>query len=113
MDSNSNGPLRGCGLAVLVAALPLALSAAIMSANEYRGWGLDAVDCDGSVHILIFALPAMAIYGVAAVVNGRQFRNRLNLFVAILSLSICLGLAFKMKQAVDENRRNAAIGACR
>ena len=103
----------GClGFAVLIAALPLAFFGAIALVNEYKSWGLNAADCDGPGTVLMFSIPAVVIYGIGAVVNGRRFRKRLNLIVALLCLVLCAGLAFKIAAALDEQAQMTALGWC-
>jgi len=103
----------GClGYAILVAALPLAFLGAIALVNEYTSSGLNAVDCDGPGIVLMFSVPAIIIYGVGGFVNGRRFRKRLNLMVAMLCLVIWVGLSFKVAAALGEQARMAALGWC-
>lgn len=90
------------GLAILVAATPMALLAIAMPANEYKAWGVDAVDCDGPISALLFAVPALLFYGVGAVINGLYFRNRLNLVFAVLCAVACILIAVNVVEAVRE-----------
>lgn len=94
--------LGWAGLAILVAAAPLALLAIAMPANEYKAWGVDAVDCDGPVSALLFAIPALLVYSAGAAVNGRYFRDRLNLVFAVLCTVACLLIAANVVGAVRE-----------
>lgn len=90
------------GLAILVAATPVALLAMSMPANEYKAWGVDAVDCDGPISALLFAIPALLLYGVGAVVNGLYFRYRLNLVIAAICTVACLLIAANVIGAARE-----------
>ncbi|WP_448114275.1 hypothetical protein [Mesorhizobium amorphae] len=90
------------GIAVLVAAIPAALAAMTIPANEYKAWGVDAVDCDGPISVYLFAVPTLLIYGAGAVVNGRYLRNRLNLVLAIFSALLCVLIAANIASAVGE-----------
>lgn len=90
------------GIAILVAASPLALAAMTMPANEYKAWGVDAVDCDGPISVYLFAIPTLLIYGTGAIVNGRYFRNRLNLVFAVFSALLCVLIAANVASAVRE-----------
>ena len=112
MDKRAARSLGCLGYAILVAALPLAFFGAIALVNEYKSLGLNAADCDGPGAVLMFSVPAIIIYGVGAVVNGRRFRKTPNLIVALLCLSVCAGLAFKIAAALDEQARMAALGWC-
>ncbi|CAM5584572.1 hypothetical protein MAUB1S_09855 [Mycolicibacterium aubagnense] len=71
-------------------------------ANEYKAWGVDAVDCDGPISVYLFAVPTLLIYGAGAVVNGRYLRNRLNLVLAIFSALLCVLIAANIASAVGE-----------
>ncbi|MBN9234209.1 MULTISPECIES: hypothetical protein [Phyllobacteriaceae] len=90
------------GLAILVAATPVALLAMSMPANEYKAGGVDAVDCDGPISALLFAIPALLLYGVGAVVNGHYFRDRLNLVIAVICTVACLLIAANIVGAARE-----------
>ena len=114
-DQVDKGAARnlGClGYAILLAALPLAFLGAIALVNEYKSSGLNAADCDGPGTVLMFSIPAVVIYGIGAVLNGRRFRNRRNMIVALLCLALCAGLSFKVAAALDEQARMAALGWC-
>lgn len=90
------------GIAVLVAVVPAALTAATVPANEYKAWGVDALDCDGPITVFLFAIPTLLIYGAGAIVNGRYLRNRLNLAFAIFCTLICVLIAANIAAAVRE-----------
>ena len=112
MDKRAARYLGCLGYGVLIAALPIAFLGAIALVNEYKSWGLNAADCDGPGIVLMFSVPAIVIYGIGAVVNGRRFRNGRNLTVALLCLAICVGLSFKIAAALDEQAQIAALGWC-
>ena len=112
MDKKAARDLGCLGYLVLVAALPLAFFGAIALVNEYKSLGIEAADCDGPGVVLMFLVPAMVIFGIGALVNGRRFRNRRNLIVALLCLAICAGLSFKVAAALDEQAQIAALGWC-
>ncbi|WP_379061145.1 hypothetical protein ACFJIU_15325 [Mesorhizobium sp. UC74_2] len=90
------------GIAFLVAAIPAALAAMTIPANEYKALGVDAVDCDGPISVYLFAVPTLLIYGAGAVVNGRYLRDRLNLVFAIFSALLCVLIAANIASAVGE-----------
>ena len=102
------------GIAVLIAALPIALLGIVTPANEYRAWGLDAVDCDGPLGVMLFAVPGLLIYGVGAVAYGSRYRSRLNLVVTGICLVLCLFLGANLMDAVKARGLNdRAPEACR
>lgn len=96
------------GYLLLVALLPVAALALLADANSYRAQGIDAIDCDGPMRVLIFAVPAAFVYGVGAIVHGlgRRF------VVAALCVAICVPLAFKMATAFSESRKNDREPVC-
>lgn len=96
------------GHLLLVALLPVAALALLADANSYRAQGIDAIDCDGPMSILIFAVPAILTYGAGAIINGlgRRF------VVAALCVAICVPLAFKMTAALSESRKNDREPVC-
>jgi uncharacterized YccA/Bax inhibitor family protein len=105
--------LAWLGYAVLIAALPLALLGAVSVANEYRAMGVDALDCDGPIGVLIFAVPAILIYGTGAIMNARRFRRRRALVAACLCGLICVPLAINIAAAFKESRRPDVREGCR
>lgn len=56
----------------LFAALPVALLAAALPVNSYRAQGIKALDCDGPASVLLFAVPALLIYGAGAILLYRK-----------------------------------------
>lgn len=96
------------GHLLLIALLPVAALALLADANSYRAQGIDAIDCDGPMRVLIFAVPAIFAYGAGAIVNGlgRRF------VVATLCVAICVPLAFKMAAAFSESRKNDREPVC-
>lgn len=90
------------GIAILVAASPLALAAMTMPANEYKAWGVDAVDCDGPISVYLFAVPALLIYGAGAIVNGRYRRDRLNLVCAVICTLACVLIGVNTVTGIKE-----------
>ncbi|WP_439498499.1 hypothetical protein [Bosea sp. (in: a-proteobacteria)] len=105
--------LAWLGYAVLIAALPLALLGAVSEVNEYRAMGVDALDCDGPLGVLIFAVPAILIYGTGAIINARRFPRRRALVVACLCGLICVPLAINIAAAIRESRRSDVRESCR
>lgn len=95
----------------LLLAMPLAALAVILPVNVYRAQGIAALDCDGPSQVLIFAVPAILIYGAGALLlyrTGRRFHR----LVALLCLIIALATVPNIAEAVHELYRNAADGEC-
>jgi len=78
------------GYAVLIAALPVAMLRAGSEANGYRAMGVDALDCDWPLGILLFAVPAVLIYAAGPILNLRRFRRRHSAVVGCLCGLICV-----------------------
>ncbi|MGO8656490.1 hypothetical protein ACC771_12665, partial [Rhizobium ruizarguesonis] len=79
---------------------------------EYRAQGIAAPDCDGPLQVLIFAVPAVLIYGAGALLAYRAGR-RFHRLVSLLCLIIALATVPNIAEAVHELYRNAADGECR
>ena len=97
---------------ILLLAMPLAALAVVLPANVYRAQGIAAPDCDGPLQVLIFAVPAVLIYGAGALLAYRAGR-RFHRIVSLLCLIIALATVPNIVEAVHELYRNAADGACR
>jgi hypothetical protein len=91
------------GYLVLLLATPLAALAVILPANVYRAQGIAALDCDGPLQVLIFAVPAVLAYRA-----GRRFHR----IVSLLCLIIALATFSNIAEAMHELYRNAAAGEC-
>lgn len=99
------------GYLVLLLALPLAALAVVLPANVYRAQGIAAPDCDGPLQVLIFALPALLIYGAGAFLvyrSGRRFHRILSLLCLLVALATLPNIA----EAAHELYRNAVDGEC-
>lgn len=96
------------GYLLLLALLPVAAMALLADANSYRAQGIDAIDCDGPMRVLIFAVPALLAYGAGAIVNGLARR----FVVAAICAAICVPLAFNTVAALGENRKNDREPVC-
>ncbi|MFE0013885.1 hypothetical protein ACFWXH_03495 [Mesorhizobium sp. NPDC059054] len=102
------------GVAILVAAIPGALAAVTMPANEYKAWGVDALDCDGPISVFLFAIPTLLIYSAGAIVNGCYFRNRLNLVFAVFCTLVGALIVANIAAAVGEQvQLERDLQACR
>jgi len=96
---------------ILLLAMPLAALAVVSPANVYRAQGIAAPDCDGPLQV-IFAVPAVLIYGAGALLAYRAGR-RFHRLVSLLCLVIALAAVPNIAEAVHELYRNAADGECR
>ncbi|MBB4292869.1 hypothetical protein GGE16_004949 [Rhizobium leguminosarum] len=75
---------------LLLLAMPPAALALISPANVYRAQGIAAPDCDGPLQVLIFAVPAILIYGAGAFLAhraGRRFHRVVSLLCLIVALA--------------------------
>lgn len=100
------------GYSVLIAALPAALLGAVSEVNEYRAMGIDALDCDGPLGVLLFAIPTILIYGTGAIVNARRFRRRRSAVATCLCGLICVPLAINICAAFRESARPGVREGC-
>lgn len=99
------------GYLVLLLATPLAALAVVLPVNVYRAQGIAASDCDGPLQVLIFALPALLIYGAGAFLayrSGRRFHRA----VSLLCLIVALATVPNIVETAHELYRNAAAGEC-
>jgi hypothetical protein len=99
------------GYLVLLIAMPLAALAVVLPANVYRAQGIAAPDCDGPLQVLIFALPAVLIYGAGAFLAYRA-GGRLHRAVSLICLIVALATLPNIAEAAHELYRNAADGEC-
>ncbi|QND42935.1 hypothetical protein HB770_20625 [Rhizobium leguminosarum bv. viciae] len=97
---------------ILLLAMPLAALAVVLLTNVYRAQGIAAPDCDGPLQVLIFAVPAVLIYGAGALLAYRASK-RFHRLVSLLCLVIALAAVPNIAEAVHELYRNAADGECR
>lgn len=98
--------------AVLLVMAPMALRGLSGTPNEYRAMGIDAVDCDGPLSVLIFAVPALLVYGVAAAIFLRQWRQWRFLSAGFLCAFLSMGLLWNIGSAAVELRKNSAEPIC-
>ena len=96
--------------------LPLCLLALLTPANEYRDLGIQgAVDCDGPLSVLIFAVPALLAYlaGLTAFArSARRKRGARDAAVAVAAGLICLALGFAVAAAAREWRSADHRSSC-
>ncbi|WP_107676508.1 hypothetical protein [Agrobacterium sp. LAD9] len=100
------------GYAVLIAVFPVAFIGIVGTANEYRAIGIDGIDCDGPASVLLFAVPAMAEYGISGAIFFYRFRRRGSLILGITCGLICLGLLWNIWGAIAEQWKNTAEATC-
>ncbi|MDH7803336.1 putative membrane protein (GlpM family) [Rhizobium sp. AN70] len=100
------------GYAILIAMLPVAFLGIVGTANEYRAIGVDAVDCDGPLSVLLFAVPAMAVYGVSGSIFLYRFRRRGSLILGVICGLIFAALLWNIGDAVAEQWKNKTEAAC-
>ena len=98
--------------AVLAAMFPVAALGVLGTPNEYRAIGIDAVDCDGPISVLIAAVPALAAYATVGwlFVSGTK-RHRSLMAGGVCGL-ICRALVWSIGAARLEHRRNTIEMAC-
>lgn len=96
----------------LIAALPLAILAAILPVNSYRAQGIDALDCDGPISVLIFALPALLIYGAGAILLYRDRSRRFHFAAALCCAAVFCSVGWNAAAALRDSYGSAAIEAC-
>jgi len=100
------------GYAVLIATLPVAIMGLLAPSNEYRAIGVDAVDCDGPISVMLFAVPALVVYGLASAMFLYRFRQVRMLVPGVLCSLICIGLIWNIGNAVGEQWKSRGEAAC-
>jgi hypothetical protein len=74
----------------LVLAIPIAFLAALLLPNEYLAQGIEgAVDCDGPLGVMLFAIPSYVMYGAGVIGFGIIAARKRNWFYGITAL-LCL-----------------------
>ena len=96
----------------LIAALLFAILAAVLPVNSYRAQGIDALDCDGPISVLIFALPALLIYGVGAILLYRDRRRRFHVVAALCCAAVFCAVGWNAAAAIRESDGDASVEAC-
>jgi hypothetical protein len=91
---------------------PVAVLGMVTVSNEYRAMSVDAIDCDGPISVLIFAIPALVVYGIAGAIFFSRFRERRSRVLSLICGLICLGLIRNIGKAMDEYRENSSEAAC-
>ena len=98
--------------AVLAAMFPVAFMGLVGTPNEYRAVGIEAVDCDGPMSVLIAAVPALAVYAIIGWMFLSGVRRHRSLSSAVFCGLVCLALVWNIGAALQEHWQNAADTAC-
>lgn len=98
--------------AILLVMAPMAVLGLSGTPNEYRAIGIDAVDCDGPLSVLVFAVPALLVYGVAAAIFLRRWKRLRFLAAGFLCALLSMGLLWNIGNATVELRKNNAEPIC-
>lgn len=104
--------LKLLGYAALIAMFPVAALGILGTPNEYRAVGVDAVDCDGPISVMIFAVPALAIYGISSSIFFYRYRQRRSFVLGVICGLMCAGLMWNISNAVAEQWKNSGEHAC-
>ena len=96
----------------LIAALPFAVLAAVLPVNSYRAQGIEALDCDGPMSVLLFALPVLLIYGAGTVLLYRDRSRRFHIVAALCCLLVFCTVGWNAAAALRESYGDASIEAC-
>ncbi|MBO0127174.1 MULTISPECIES: hypothetical protein [Rhizobium/Agrobacterium group] len=98
--------------AILAAMLPVAVLGIVTTPNEYRAVGIDAVDCDGPISVLIPAVPALAAYAIIGWLFLSGAKRHRSLISGGICVVVSLVLVWNIGLALQEHRLNAAEMAC-
>ncbi|MFF2322074.1 hypothetical protein ACFVTJ_13555 [Agrobacterium sp. NPDC058088] len=98
--------------AVLAAMFPVAVLGLLATPNEYRDIGIEAIDCDGPISVLIAAVPALVVYAIIGWMFVSGVRRHRSLVAAVFCGLVCLALAWNIGIALWENHRNAVETVC-
>lgn len=97
--------------------LPFAAAGALLPVNEYTAFDdrlAGAVDCDGPMHVLIFAGPTLIFYASNAVVlflmRARTLRWHISMFIFCLFMSLIV--LPNTLRALVANNQNQSEPAC-
>jgi hypothetical protein len=97
-------------VAVITIFSPAVLVAAFISPNEYVAQGITgAVDCDGPISIMIFAVPSYLIYGIGGFYSLMTFLNKNNissLIASIICFVFVLSIIPNTLAAIKEHKKN-------
>lgn len=95
---------------ILLLLLPVALMAAILPPNEYAAIGLKgAVDCDGPMSVMMFAIPSYVIYGTGAlafIIKYKRSGLKITLLVALACCIVCAVITPNVVAATKQHETN-------
>ncbi len=89
--------------------LPLAFLSWVIPINEYKSMGISAIDCDGPLGVMIFALPALIISLIGTLFFVISlFKNFKKLYIVLFFISLLsLSIAFtRVVEAYKEHTHN-------
>ncbi|QSZ59431.1 hypothetical protein [Rhizobium sp. ZX09] len=98
--------------AVLVAMFPVAALGLVGTPNEYRAVGIEAIDCDGPLSVLVAAVPAFLAYAVIGWLFLSGARRHRSLISGGIGVLVSLALTWNIGLALQEHQRNAAEMVC-
>ncbi|MFK3780220.1 hypothetical protein [Agrobacterium sp. NPDC089420] len=98
--------------AVMAAMLPVAVLGIVGTPNEYRAIGIEAVDCDGPISVLIAAVPALLAYAIIGWLFLSGVKRQRSLVSGGICVLISLALIWNIGLALHEHWRNAVEMAC-
>jgi hypothetical protein len=100
----------------MLAGLPLAWLGLVMPANSHLdATGRYGIDCDGPLQVMLFALPALALYGTALIFFLRRLRSHrrpMHVAAAMVAAILCVGLTLNAGSAVAEHHRTDTTETC-
>ncbi|PHS30498.1 MAG: hypothetical protein COA92_09735 [Sulfurovum sp.] len=98
-------------LTALVLFLPVAWFAVILPPNEYLAQGIEsAVDCDGPIGVMVFAIPSYIVYGMGIfsfISIYLETRNTNYLLVVFICCSILAAVTPNVLAAISQHDINA------
>ncbi len=96
-------------VAVLVLCAPIALLAVFFLPNEYAGQGVEgAVDCDGPLGVMIFAIPSYLIYGIGAACFGALAARKASWSYGVVALLCVAVVAFMTPNVIGAYREHSS-----
>jgi len=100
----------------LVLAIPIALLAALLLPNEYLAQGIEgAVDCDGPLGVMLFAIPSYVMNGAGVISFGITAARKKNWsygITALLCLMVIIIISPNVSQAYHEHSSSLHQQTC-
>lgn len=103
-------------LVLLILSLPLAFMSVLLSSNEYVTQGITAVDCDGPIGVMIFAIPTYFIYGIGGIIYAKRYlkdKKMFNVMIVVFCIFIMVAITPNILKAVKQQTININIEACK